>query len=143
MSIGIAMTSDPDVSADEILRRADLAMYRAKEGGRNRVEVYDRSVDDEVQQAVNVQHELRRAIDTDALILHYQPIVRLADGELVGAEALVRMRAGDGGLMGPVEFVPHAEASGLIIPMGAWVVHRALLDLARLRAGRQARSRCR
>ena len=134
MSIGIAMTSDPDVSADELLRRADLAMYRAKEGGRNRVEVYERSVDDEVQQAVNVQHDLRRAIDTDALVLHYQPIVRLNDGGLVGAEALVRMRGRDGLLLSPVEFVPHAEASGLIVAMGAWVVHRALLDLARLRA---------
>jgi diguanylate cyclase (GGDEF)-like protein/PAS domain S-box-containing protein len=129
MSIGIAMTDDPDVGVDEMLRRADLAMYRAKEAGRNRVEVYDRSVDDAVQQAVTMQHELRRAIDTDSLEVHYQPIVRLADRELVGMEALVRMRDPEGVLLSPAAFVPQAEATGLIVPLGAWVIQRALADL--------------
>ncbi len=132
MSIGIAMTTDAEVGVDEMLRRADLAMYRAKEQGRNRVEVYERSVDDEVQHAVNVQHELRRAIDTGGLILHYQPIVDLADQRLVGAEALIRMRDASGRLMSPGEFVPQAEATGLVVPMGAWVVQQALVDLGRL-----------
>ena len=132
MSIGIAMTTDAEVTVDELLRRADLAMYRAKEQGRNRVEVYERSVDDEVQHAVNVQHELRRAIDTGGLLLLYQPIVRLDTRELVGAEALIRMRGADGRLMSPAEFVPQAEATGLVVPMGAWVVQQALVDLVRL-----------
>ena len=132
MSIGIAMTTEAEVTVDELLRRADLAMYRAKEQGRNRVEVYERSVDDEVQHAVNVQHDLRRAIDTGGLVLHYQPIVRLDTRELVGAEALIRMRAADGRLMSPGEFVPQAEATGLVVPMGAWVVQQALVDLARM-----------
>jgi diguanylate cyclase (GGDEF)-like protein/PAS domain S-box-containing protein len=132
MSIGIAMTTDAEVTVDELLRRADLAMYRAKEQGRNRVEIYERSVDDEVQHAVNIQHELRRAIDTGGLVLHYQPIVDLADQRLVGAEALVRMRGQDGQLLSPGEFVPQAEATGLIVPLGAWVVQQALVDLVRL-----------
>lgn len=132
MSIGIAMTTDADVTVDELLRRADLAMYRAKEQGRNRVEVYERSVDEEVQHAVNVQHALRRAIDTGGLVLHYQPIVRLDTRELVGAEALIRMRDAEGRLMSPGEFVPQAEATGLVVPMGAWVVQQALVDLVRL-----------
>ncbi|MCX6433854.1 MAG: diguanylate cyclase, partial [Actinobacteria bacterium] len=133
MSIGIAMTTDADVSVDELLRRADLAMYRAKEGGRNRIEVYERSVDDEVQRAVAIQHDLRRAIDTGALVVHYQPIVRLSDEEVVGAEALVRMRRPDGGLLPPLDFVPQAEVTGLVVPMGAWVLQQALADLAGLR----------
>ena len=130
MSIGIAMTDDPDIGVDEMLRRADLAMYRAKEAGRNRVEVYERSVDDAVQQAVTMQHLLRRAIDTDRLEVHYQPIVRLADRQLVGMEALVRMRDPEGTLLSPAAFVPQAEATGLIVPLGAWVIQRALADLA-------------
>jgi diguanylate cyclase (GGDEF)-like protein/PAS domain S-box-containing protein len=129
MSIGIATTSDPDTTVDELLRRADLAMYRAKEGGRNRVEVYTRSVDEEIQQGVAVQHDLRLAIDTDGLVLHYQPIVRLSDLAVTGAEALVRMRARDGVLIAPGLFVPQAEATGLVVPMGAWVIRRALADL--------------
>jgi diguanylate cyclase (GGDEF)-like protein len=133
MSVGIAMTSDPDVSVDEMLRRADLAMYRAKEGGRNRIELYERSVDDEVQHAVSMQHQLRRAIDTGGLVLHYQPIVRLDDGVVVGAEALVRLRLDDGSLLGPVDFVPQAEVTGLVVPMGAWVIQQALTDLLDLR----------
>ena len=133
MSVGIAMTTDAEVSVDELLRRADLAMYRAKEGGRNRIEVYERSVDDEVQRTVAVQHDLRRAIDTGALIVHYQPIVRLSDEEVVGAEALVRMRRPDGVLLPPLDFVPQAEVTGLVVPMGAWVLQQALADLAALR----------
>lgn len=132
MSIGIALTDDPDVSVDEMLRRADLAMYRAKEAGRNRVEMYDRTVDDAVQYAVTIQHELRRAIDNGTLELHYQPIVRLDDQRLVGMEALVRMRASDGRLMPPSDFVPQAESTGLVVPMGAWVIRQALTDLQHL-----------
>ena len=133
MSIGIAMASDPDVTVDELLRRADLAMYRAKELGRNRIEVYERAVDDQVQHAVSIQHELRRAIDTGGLVLHYQPIVALVDAEIVGVEALVRMRGRDGGLLMPADFVPQAEATGLVVPMGAWVVQQSLADLVRMR----------
>jgi diguanylate cyclase len=136
MSVGIATTTDPDMSVDELLRRADLAMYRAKEHGRNRVEVYDTSVDEEVQHSVAIQHDLRRAIDSGTLQLLYQPIVTLADGRVTGAEALVRMRGRDGVLLSPAAFVPQAEVSGLVVPMGAWVIQQALADLVRLHESR-------
>ena len=133
MSIGVAITSDADITVDELLRRADLAMYEAKDAGRNRIEVYQRSVDDEIQRAVAIQHDLRKAIDASGLVVHYQPIVRLSDESVVGAEALVRMRSADGGLLLPAAFVPQAEATGLVVPMGAWVLRRALADLRKWR----------
>jgi diguanylate cyclase (GGDEF)-like protein/PAS domain S-box-containing protein len=133
MSIGVAITEDPELTVDEVLRRADLAMYEAKDAGRNRIEVYQRSVDDEIQRAVAIQHDLRKAIDASGLVVHYQPIVRLADDAVVGAEALVRMRGSDGTLLLPASFVPQAEATGLVVPMGAWVLRRALMDLRKWR----------
>jgi diguanylate cyclase (GGDEF)-like protein len=136
MSVGIAMTGDPDIGVDEMLRRADVAMYRAKAQGRNRIEVYERSVDEEVQKSVAIQHLLRRAIDSDGLVLHYQPIVRLSDRAIVGMEALVRMVAPDGTMMAPGEFVAQAESTGLVVPLGAWVLHRGLTDLERLHTSR-------
>jgi diguanylate cyclase (GGDEF)-like protein/PAS domain S-box-containing protein len=129
VSIGVALVDDPDMTADEVLRRADMAMYRAKENGRGRIEIYEKSVDDQYQYSVALQHDLRRAIDSDTLVLHYQPIVRLQGGELVGAEALVRMPGDGGALLEPGLFVPAAETSGLVIPMGAWVVRRAIAQL--------------
>jgi diguanylate cyclase (GGDEF)-like protein/PAS domain S-box-containing protein len=138
VSIGVAIVDEPDVTADEVLRRADLAMYRAKENGRSRVEIYDRDVDERYQNAVAMQHDLRRAIDTGSLVLHYQPIVGLVGEQIVGAEALVRMPGRDGELRYPFAFIPQAETSGLIVPMGAWVVRRAIEQLALWRAlGRQ------
>ncbi|MDP1876209.1 MAG: diguanylate cyclase, partial [Actinomycetota bacterium] len=101
MSIGIAMTGDSEVSADELLRRADLAMYRAKANGRDRVELYDRTHDEAMQRAVAIQQQLREALDAGTLVLAFQPIVRLDNGAFTGAEALVRMPASDGQLMAP------------------------------------------
>jgi EAL domain-containing protein (putative c-di-GMP-specific phosphodiesterase class I) len=138
VSIGVAVVDDQDVTADEVLRRADLAMYRAKENGRSRIETYERAVDERFQLAVALQHDLRRAIDTDSLVLHYQPIVTLTDADVVGAEALVRMPGRDGVLLEPGWFVPQAETSGLIVPMGAWVVRRAIVHLRAWEADRGA-----
>ena len=129
VSIGVAFITEPGPSVDEVLRRADLAMYRAKENGRGRIEVYEKSVDVRYQHAAALQHDLRRAIDSDSLLLHYQPIVQLDDAVLLGAEALVRMVGRDGLLLAPHSFVPQAETSGLIVPMGAWVVRRAIAQL--------------
>ena len=128
-SIGIAHTSDPRADPVDLLRKADVAMYRAKDSGRDRIETYDRSLDDELSSALEMQQRLREALRTDGMVLHYQPVVRLSDGLVVGAEALVRMRDLQGGLLAPGAFLPHAEASGLIGEVGTWVVDRALRDM--------------
>ena len=128
-SIGIAHTSDPRADPVDLLRKADVAMYRAKDSGRDRIETYDRSLDDELSAALEMQQRLREALRTDGMVLHYQPVVRLSDGLVVGAEALVRMRDVQGGLVAPGVFLPHAEASGLIGDVGAWVVDRAMADM--------------
>jgi diguanylate cyclase (GGDEF)-like protein len=129
VSMGVATTGDPDASIDDLLRRADIAMYRAKDRGRDRVEMYDQSFDEELGHALTMQQWLREALSGDGLVLHYQPVVSLTDGRVVGAEALLRMRGPDGALVPPVEFLPHAEASGLITRVGAWVLDQALVDL--------------
>ncbi len=134
MSVGVASTSDPMTTPDELLRRADVAMYRAKESGRNQVARYDKAIDDRVQQAVAVQHDLRVAIDTDTLIVHHQPLVDLRSGAVTCTEALVRLPALNGSLVPPGMFIPEAETTGLIVPMGAWVLDRALEDVVRWRA---------
>ncbi|MGE0818659.1 MAG: putative bifunctional diguanylate cyclase/phosphodiesterase [Candidatus Nanopelagicales bacterium] len=130
-SIGIAHTDDPHADPVDLLRQADVAMYRAKDSGRDRIETYDRSLDDELSAALEMQQRLRAALRTDGLVLHYQPVVRLRDGLVLGAEALVRMRDEQGGLIPPGVFLPHAEGSGLIGAVGSWVVEQALTDLKR------------
>lgn len=134
MSVGVATTSDPDVTPDELLRRADVAMYRAKESGRSQVVQYDKSIDDRVQQAVAVQHDLRSAIDTGTLIVHHQPLVQLQTGHVTSTEALVRLPGRDGSLVPPGLFISEAEVTGLIVPMGEWVLDQALADVVRWRA---------
>jgi len=133
-SIGIAVTADPYASTTDLLRMADVAMYRAKDSGRDRIETYDRSLDEELAETVAVQQQLRHALQGDGLVLHYQPIVDIDDGDPVAVEALVRMKDGDGGLLGPDRFLTHAEASGLIAGVGTWVLRQALHDLAAWRA---------
>jgi diguanylate cyclase (GGDEF)-like protein/PAS domain S-box-containing protein len=129
MSVGIAVTGDKEESGDELLRRADIALYQAKGAGKNRVEVYDAAADTKTQFALAIQHDLRAAIDSDRLVVEYQPVARLADCSIVGAEALVRVMGRDGVPVPAGEFVPLAEMSGLVVPMGEWVLHRALADL--------------
>jgi diguanylate cyclase (GGDEF)-like protein/PAS domain S-box-containing protein len=129
-SIGVAVTSDPGADPVDLLRQADIAMYRAKDSGRARIETYDRSLDEELAGALAMQQRLRDALADDGFVLHYQPVVLLGSGAVVGAEALIRMKDGDG-LLGPDRFLPHAEASGVIGAVGDWVVDRALADRAR------------
>jgi len=127
-SIGVAVARPSDrrgVSAELLIRDADAAMYRAKEGGRARCVLFDAAMRASAVRRLEVERELRHALDRKELALHYQPVVNLRSGEISGLEALVRWQHPERGLLDPAEFVPIAEDSGLIEPIGRWVQERA------------------
>jgi diguanylate cyclase (GGDEF)-like protein/PAS domain S-box-containing protein len=129
-SMGIARM-DPDADGvDQLLRNADLAMYRAKAAGQGGFERYDPGMHTELVARVQLEADLRRALDAGELFLHYQPTLDLASGQIMGAEALARWRHPTRGLVPPTEFIPLAEASGLIRPLGAWVLREACQQAA-------------
>ncbi len=127
-SIGVAVARPSDrrgVSAELLIRDADAAMYRAKEGGRARCVLFDAAMRANAMRRLEIERELRHALDRDELALHYQPVVSLRSGEISGLEALVRWRHPERGLLDPAEFVSIAEDSGLIEPIGRWVQEHA------------------
>ncbi len=132
-SIGVAATSDARTAPQELVRRADVAMYRAKAGGGGRWVRFDEQIAGEVDARLQVEGELRLALAQDELRVHYQPIVRLEDGAVVGCEALVRWMHPVRGLLGPAHFVDLAEENGLIVPIGAWVLDEACRQAAQWR----------
>jgi diguanylate cyclase (GGDEF)-like protein len=127
-SIGIAVIDKRTVSAADIMRYADMALYRAKNEGRNRACVYDKVMDADLSQRKLVEHELRDAIENDRLKVLYQPIFNASGEKVVGVEALARWPHPTRGLVSPAEFIPIAEHSGLIIDLGARVLRRACLE---------------
>jgi diguanylate cyclase (GGDEF)-like protein len=129
-SIGIAMMDARYGRAEELLRDADAAMYRAKEEGRSRCQVFDREMHTTVMAQLRLESDLNKALERDELVLHYQPIVAVKDGALVGFEALVRWNHPERGLVQPGEFISIAEETGLIRPLGRWVMTEACRQLA-------------
>ena len=129
-SMGIARM-DPDVDGvDQLLRNADLAMYRAKAAGQSGFERYDPGMHTQLVDRMELEADLRRALDEGKLFLHYQPTIELASGQIVGAEALCRWKHPIRGLVPPTEFIPLAETSGLIQRLGAWVLREACRQAA-------------
>ena len=124
-SIGIAVSAPGEQHADELLRNADLAMYVAKGHGKGRYELFKPSMHSAVVERARTEEELQMAVDRQQFTVHYQPIVALATGSIVGLEALVRWKHPDRGLLKPSTFLPLAEEMGLIIPIGRRVLRQA------------------
>jgi len=125
VSIGICPFGAGIVDADAMLAQADLALYRSKEEGRNQYHFHSQDLDQEVLERVTLGGELLRAIDAHELEVQYQPQVELASGKIIGMEALVRWNHPTRGLLAPGVFIPIAEKTGIIVPLGHWVLDQA------------------
>ena len=130
VSIGIAIGPGDGCSPDELLRNADLALYRAKDQGRGTFRLFETGMDLEMQARRVLESDLRKALPAGQFELYYQPIVNLSNNEISGFEALIRWNHPERGLVSPGTFIPLAEDLGLIVPIGEWVMQRACLTAA-------------
>ncbi|MEM8672753.1 MAG: EAL domain-containing protein [Cyanobacteria bacterium P01_G01_bin.67] len=128
-SMGIVFSSIEYSSADDLIRNADIAMYRAKDNGKGRYTVFDQTMYDETLRLVELENNLRLALERDEFIIHYQPIIALDNNSLVGFEALIRWQHPERGFISPVEFIPIAEDTGLILDIGEWLLKKACQQL--------------
>ena len=124
-SIGIAVTAAGKENPEELLRNADLAMYSAKNQGKDRYVVFENAMHLDLLERAELEEDMRRAIEREEFMLYYQPIVDLNSGQMTGMEALVRWQHPTRGIMPPLNFIPIAEETGLIIPLGRWILETA------------------
>ena len=129
-SVGITLFPDDAGELGELMKNADLALHRAKALAPGRLEFYASEMTRQAQQRMAVTEGLRRALAEDQFVLHYQPTIRLADGVVIGGEALLRWHRPEQGLVAPAEFIAHAEATGLILALGEWALDRCCTQLA-------------
>ena len=127
-SIGIAMYPHDGATTQSLMRAADLAMFHAKEEGKNRFQFFHKEMNIKAQNRLSVEHELREAIKNESFMLYYQPQVHIESKQIIGFEALIRWTDKEGNNIPPSDFIPIAEESGLIKPIGDWVIRKSIAD---------------
>ncbi|NQE64666.1 EAL domain-containing protein [Caulobacter sp. RHG1] len=129
-SVGVAAAPSDGEDADELLKKADMALYRAKGDGRGAFHFFERAMDEQLQARRALELDLRRALQAGEFELFYQPLYHLGDERVTGCEALLRWRHPDRGMVSPADFIPLAEEIGLIVPLGEWVLREACAEAA-------------
>ncbi len=132
-SIGITVFPDDGTDAKSMLKNADIAMYQAKENGKNQYQFFTQKMNDNALAKLAIESSLRKALKKNELTLHYQPKIKLPENLIVGAEALIRWHHPENGWISPASFIPIAEETGLILAIGEWVIEQACRDLKALK----------